>query len=137
MRVGNPVRSKPVPISAAINEDCTGHKGSQSDSDKVSPDVVLPHCSPYVCVPYPVEGLFKVYENMVEVLMVLKMLLTQDSEIEYLLSGAPSCPKTSLFLSNYLLRLRLKSVQYNYDLQPDFSWVAHETSVVLTLSYLS
>ena len=35
-------------------------------------------------MPYPVKGLLKVYEDMVEI------LLAEDPEIEYLFCGAPS-----------------------------------------------
>ena len=47
--------------------------------------------------------------------------------------GAPSCSEACLFFSDDLLRLWLKSVQY--DLQQDFTWVTDEAdrSVVLTL----
>ena len=70
-------------------------------------------------MPNSVEGLLKVYEDMVEVLLVLEIFLTNDSQVKYLLCGAPSCSEACLFLSNDLLRLRLQSVQYN--LQHDFA----------------
>ena len=41
-------------------------------------------------MPKPVEGLLEVYEDMVEVLLTLKIFLTEDSYVEDLLSGAPS-----------------------------------------------
>ena len=65
-----------------------------------------------------VEGLLEVYEDMVEVLLVLEIFLTEDSEVEDLFCGAPSCSEACLFFSNDLLRLRLLSVQY--DLPHDF-----------------
>ena len=46
------------------------------DSDKVGADVVLHHGCPQSCMPNPVEGLLDVYEDMVEVLLVLKIFLT-------------------------------------------------------------
>ena len=49
------------------------------DSDKVGADVVLPHVCQQSCMPNPVEGLLEVYEDMVEVLLVLKRFLTVDS----------------------------------------------------------
>ena len=49
------------------------------DSDKVGADVVLLHGCPQSYMPNPVEGLLEVYEDMVEVLLVLKILLTGDS----------------------------------------------------------
>ena len=41
-------------------------------------------------MPYPVKGLLKVYEDMVEILLTLHVLLAEDPEIEYLFCGAPS-----------------------------------------------
>ena len=49
------------------------------DSDKVGADVVLLHDCPQSCLPNPVEGLLEVYEDMVEVLQVLEIFLTEDS----------------------------------------------------------
>ena len=45
-------------------------------SDKVGADIVLLHGCPQSCMPNPVEGLLEVYENMVEVLLVLEIFLT-------------------------------------------------------------
>ena len=41
---------------------------------------------------------------MVEVLLVMEMFLTKDSEVEYLLCGAPSCSEACLLFSDDLLR---------------------------------
>ena len=49
------------------------------DSDKVGADVVLLHGFPQSCMPNPVEGLLKVFEDMVVVLLVLEIFLTEDS----------------------------------------------------------
>ena len=75
-------------------------------------------------MPNPVESLLKVYEDKVAVLLVLKIFLTEDSWVENLLRGDPSCSEACLFFSDDLLRLWLQSVQY--DLQHDFAWVADE-----------
>ena len=45
------------------------------DSDKVGADVVLLHGCPQSGMPNPVEGLLEVYEDMVEVLLVLEIFL--------------------------------------------------------------
>ena len=84
-------------------------------------------------MPNPVEGLLEVYEDMLEVLLVLEIFLTEDSSVEYLLCGAPSCSEACLLFGDDLLRLWIQSVQY--DLQHDFVWVTDEAdrSVVLTL----
>ena len=47
------------------------------DLDKIGADVVLLHGCPQSCMPNPVEGLLEVYEEMVEVLLVLQLVLTQ------------------------------------------------------------
>ena len=74
-------------------------------------------------MPNLVEGLLEVYEDMVEVLLVLvlEIFLTENAYFEDLLCDAPICSEASLFFSDDLLRLWLQSVQYG--LQPDFAWV--------------
>ena len=49
------------------------------DSDRVCADYVLLQGCPQSCMPNPVEGLLEVYEDMVEVLLLLEIFLTQDS----------------------------------------------------------
>ena len=49
------------------------------DLDKVGADVVLLHGCPQSCMANPVEGLLEVYEDMLEVLLVLEVFLTEDS----------------------------------------------------------
>ena len=71
-------------------------------------------------MPNPVEGLLEVYEDMVEVLLVL--------------CGAPSCCEACLFFSDDLLRLWLQSVKY--DFQHDFSWVTDEADRLVVLALL-
>ena len=46
--------------------------------DKVGADVVLLHGCPPSCMPDLVEGLLDVYEDMVEVLLVLDIFITRD-----------------------------------------------------------
>ena len=72
--------SEPV-CHAAFEEDCTSGLVIEvfGDSDKVGDDVVLLHGCPQNCMPYPIEGLLEVYEDMVEVLLVLEIFLTEDS----------------------------------------------------------
>ena len=48
------------------------------DSDKAGADVVLLHGCPQSCMPNPVEGLLEVYEDVVEVLLVLEIFLTDN-----------------------------------------------------------
>ena len=59
---------------AAIEEDCTGGLITE-----VNTDVVLLHGCPQSCLLNPVEGHLEVYEDMVGVLLVLEIFLTNDS----------------------------------------------------------
>ena len=52
-------------------------------------------------MPYPVTCFFEIYEDMVQILPTLKLLFTQDSEVEDLICGASSSSEPSLFFSNY------------------------------------
>ena len=72
--------SEPVSY-AATEEDCISSHVIEmfDDSDKVGTDVVLLHGCLQSCMPNPVKGLLEVYEDMAEVLLVLKMFLTKDS----------------------------------------------------------
>ena len=84
-------------------------------------------------MPNPVQGLLEVYEDMVEVLLVLEIFLTENAEVEDLLCWTPSSSEACLFFGDDLLRLWLQSIQ-DY-LQHDFAWVTDEAycSVVLAL----
>ena len=64
-------------------------------------------------MPNPVEGLLEVYEDMLEVLLVLEIFLTENALVEDLLCGASTCFEACLFFSDDLLRLWLQSVQYD------------------------
>ena len=46
-------------------------------------------------MPYPVKGLLEVYEDMVEILLMLQVFLAEDPEIEYLFCGASSALKSA------------------------------------------
>ena len=61
----------------AVEEDCSSGLVIEvfDDSNKVGADVVLLHSCPQSCMPNPVEGFLEVYEEMVEVLLVLKIFL--------------------------------------------------------------
>ena len=84
-------------------------------------------------MPNPVEGLLEVYEDMLEVLLVLEIFLIEESYVEDRLRGALSCSEACLFFNDDRLRLWLKFVQY--DLQHDFVSFKDESdrSVVLAL----
>ena len=79
MRVDIPVGFCSKPVSyAAVEEDGTIGLVIKvfDDLDRVCADVVLLHGCPQSCMPNPVEGLLEVYEDMVEVLLVLEIVLT-------------------------------------------------------------
>ena len=61
------------------------------ETDKVGAGVVFLHGCPQRCMPNPVDDLLEVYEDMVEVSLVLEIFLTEDSYVEDLLCGAPFC----------------------------------------------
>ena len=61
-------------------------------------------------MPYPVKGLPEVYEDMVEILLMLQVFLAEDPEIEYLFCGASSDSETCFFFCNDLFCLWLESV---------------------------
>ena len=70
------------PVSyAAVEEDSTSGLVIEifDDLDKVVADVVLLHGCPQSSMPDPVEGLLKVYEDMVEVLLALEIFLTENA----------------------------------------------------------
>ena len=62
-------------------------------------------------MPYSVKGFFEINEDMVQILLVLEVLFTQDSEIE---DGASSSSEPSLFFSNYFFSLGFKPIQDNF-----------------------
>ena len=72
--------SEPVSYSA-VEEDGTSGLAIEvfDDLDEVGADVVLLHGCPQSCMPNPVEGLLEVYEDMVEVLLVLEKILTENA----------------------------------------------------------
>ena len=68
---------EPVSHAAAEEDDTNGLVVEVFDDlDKVCADVVLLHGCPHSCMPNPVKGLLEVYEDMVEVLLVLEIFLT-------------------------------------------------------------
>ena len=61
-------------------------------------------------MPYSVKGFFEIDEDMVQILLVLEVLFTQDSEVEDLFCGASSGSEPSLFFSNYFFSLGFKPI---------------------------
>ena len=61
-------------------------------------------------MPYPVKNLLEIYEDIVEILLMLKVFLAEDPETEYLFFDALFRSETSLLFCNDHLRLWLESV---------------------------
>ena len=82
-------------------------------------------------MPYSVKGFFEISEDMVQILLMLEGLLTQDSKVEDLSCGASSGSEPSLFFSNYFFSLGFKPIQDYF--QHDFARMTDEadSSVVL------
>ena len=82
-------------------------------------------------MPYSVKGFLEINEDIVQVLLILEVLFTQDSEVEDLFRGASPGSEPSLFFSNYLFGLGFKPIQD--DFQHNFARVTDEAdgSVVL------
>ena len=59
-------------------------------------------------MPYPVKGLFEIIEDMVEILLMLVVLFTQDSKVEDLFYDVSTGSETSLFFNNYFFSLGLR-----------------------------
>ena len=56
------------------------------------------------------KAFLEVYEDMIEILLMLQVFLAEDPEIEYLFCGAPSGSETCLLFCNDLFYLWLESV---------------------------
>ena len=82
-------------------------------------------------MPYSVKSVFEIYEDMVQILLALVVLFTQDSKVEDLFCGASSGSEHSLFFSNYFFSLGFKPIED--DFQHDFARMTDEadSSVVL------
>ena len=82
-------------------------------------------------MPYSVKGFFEISEYMVQILLMLEVLFTQDSKVKDLFGGASSGSEPNLFFSNYFFSLGVKPIQD--DFQHDFARMTDEadSSVVL------
>ena len=82
-------------------------------------------------MPYSVKRFFEINESMVQILLMLEVLFTQNSKVEDLFCGASSGSEPSLFFSNYFFSLAFKPIQD--DFQHDFARMTIEadSSVVL------
>ena len=65
------------------------------------------------------KAFFEISEDMVQILLVLEVLFTQDSEVEDLFCCASSRSESSLIFRNYFFSLGFRPVQDNF--QHDFA----------------
>ena len=77
------------------------------------------------------KAFYEINKDMVQILLMLEVLFTQDSEVEDLFCGASYGSEPSLFFSNYFFSLGFKHIQD--DFQHDFALMTDEagSSVVL------
>ena len=87
-----------------MEENCTGGLVIEvfDNSDKVGTDVVVLLCCPQSCMQNPVEGLLEVYEDMVEVLLVLeifsqRMRRLKICSVVLLPALKPACSSAMIF----------------------------------------
>ena len=82
-------------------------------------------------MPYSVKGFFEINEDMVQILLMLEVLFTQDSKAEDLFCGASSGSEPSLFFSNYFFSLGFQPIQD--DFQHDFARMTDEAGLQVAL----
>ena len=80
-------------------------------------------------MPYLVKCFFEIFEDMVQILLLLK-----DSEAEVLFCGTSPGSEPSLLFSNNLFSLGFEPVQY--DSQHDFTWMTDEANGSVILAEL-
>ena len=67
-------------------------------------------------MPYSVKGFFEIDEDMVQILLVLEVPFTKDSEVDDLFCGASSGSEPSLFFSNYFFGLGLSLFKITFSM---------------------
>ena len=85
-------------------------------------------------MPYSIKGFFEINEDMVQILLMLVVLTTQDSKVKNLFCGASSGSEPSLFFSNYFFSLGFKPFQE--DFQHEFARMTDEVDSTVVLAEL-
>ena len=85
-------------------------------------------------MPYSVKDSFEINEDIVQILLMLEVLSTQDSKVEDLSGGASSGSEPSLFFSNHLFSLGFKPIQI--DFQHDFARMTDKANSSVVLAEL-
>ena len=80
------------------------------------------------------KAFFETNEDMVQILLMLEILFTQDSKVENLFCGASSSSVPIQFFSNFFFSLGLKPSQD--DFQHDFARMTDEADRSLVLAEL-
>ena len=65
-------------------------------------------------MPYSVKGFIEINKDMVQILLMLEVLFTQDSKVEDLFCGASAGSEPRLFLNNYFFNLGFKPFQDDF-----------------------
>ena len=85
-------------------------------------------------MPYSGKGFCEISEDMVQILLMLEVLFTQDSKVEDLFCGASSGSELSLFFSNHFFSLGFKPIQDHF--QHDFARMTDEANSSVVLAEL-
>ena len=79
------------------------------------------------------KGFLKVYEDEIEILLILKVFLAQKSEIVYLLGSTSSFSEIGLFFSNYLFCLMMEL--FNRHFQSDLSLCVRQSLDIKSVNF--
>ena len=85
-------------------------------------------------MPYSVKGFLEISEDMVQILLILEVLFTQDSKVEDLFCGDSSDSESSPFFSNYFFSLGFKPIED--DFQHVFARMTDEADSSVVLAQL-
>ena len=85
-------------------------------------------------MPYSVKGLFEINEDMVQILLMLVVIFTQDSKVKDLFCCASSGSEPSLFFNNYFFNLGF--MPFQGDFQHDFARIPDEADSYVVLAEL-
>ena len=85
-------------------------------------------------MPYSVKCFYEINEDMVQILLMLQVLFTQDSKVEDLFCDASSGSEPSMFFSNLFFSLGFKPIQD--DFKHDFARMTDEADSSVALAEL-
>ena len=85
-------------------------------------------------MPYSVKGIFEKNENMVQTMLMLGILLTQDSKIDDLYCPVPTSSESLLFFAIIFSAWGLNL--FNDDLQHRFARITDKADISIVLTKL-